>query len=316
MKPTGRRGGLILPALLLIGIVPVFGAGCATQADVMDMQMAFERRQAGEEDLQKRLRVIESYFKERSTTVQRGQADLIIKLDELAVDLQAAQGSLEENRHLLVGLSERMDDQTFRSRDLTGRLDVLDIRVFSLGKSVNALNKAVTAVQKSGSLPSDLELSYISIEKPAENTARAMEKRIVLPGRPTEPDQTTGVSPSEAYGLAYNDYLKGNYDLALLGFRNFLANYESTSLAPNAQYWIGESLYGKKKYVKAIEAFDKVVSDYPGSIKVSGALLKSGYAFAELGDKPQARLYLKKVLENYPLSNEGKLAKKKLAELT
>lgn len=289
-------------------------AGCATQADVMDLEISIEKSDAEQAEIQNRLKVVESYFKERSTTVQRGQADIVIKLDQVDVDLQTAQGKLEENSHALADLSLRLDDQTFHSKELTGRLDAIDGQMVALEKSVGDLEKAIQAIEKVVTVPPGLKSSGTPEAKPPKEGPPS-DQTIVLPGRPTEKDKAAGVSPSEAYGLAYNDYLKGNYDLALLGFQNFLTQFKGTSLAPNAQYWIGESFYGKKDYVKAIESFDRVVSDYPKSDKVPGAILKAGYAWIEIGDKGKARSYLKKVVENYPLSNEGKLAKNKLSEL-
>jgi tol-pal system protein YbgF len=294
----------------LLLFFPLIFSGCATQADVMDLQTEVEKSRAERAEIQNRLKVVESYFKERSTTVQRSQADIVIKLDQVATDLQTAQGKLEENSHLLADFSQRIDDQAFRSKDLAGRLDVLDGQIAALEKSVADLGKSGPATGKGGAGTPDQK----SAGAP-EGKAGSADQTVVLPGRPTEKDKATGMSPSEAYGLAYNDYLKGNYDLSLLGFQSFLTQFKATSLAPNAQYWIGESYYGKKEYLKAIDAFDKVVSDYPKSDKVPGALLKAGYACIEIGDKARGRTYLKKVVENYPLSNEGKLAKNKLAEL-
>jgi tol-pal system protein YbgF len=317
---VSREGGrppvrISLPgAAAALGAMVLAAAGCATQADMVDLQIAFEKNQAQQTEIQDRLKVVESYFKERSTTVQRGQADIVIKLDQVAVDLQTAQGKLEENSHLLADMSQRMDDQTFRSKELTGRLDALDGQMAAIEKSVSDLERSVQVIEKVVPIPPELKSAEAPGAKapPESGTPNAM---VILPGRPTEKDKATGMSPSEAYGLAYNDYLKGNYDLALAGFQNFLAQFKATSLAPNAQYWIGESYYGKKDYLKAIDAFDRVVTEYPKSDKVPGALLKAGYGWIEVGDKPKARSYLKKVVENYPLSNEGKLAKNKLADL-
>ncbi|HUK57442.1 MAG TPA: tol-pal system protein YbgF [Nitrospiria bacterium] len=297
-------------AVAVLGCLVLGVAGCATQADVVDLQTEMEKNRAERDEIQNRLRVVESYFKERSTTVQRSQADIVIKLDQVATDLQTAQGKLEENSHLLADLSQRMDDQTFHSKELTDRLDVLDGQIAALGKSVADLEKAAGG-PAAGAAPDQKPPGTGEAKPPAAPA----DQTIVLPGRPTERDKTTGMSPSEAYGLAYNDYLKGNYDLSLMGFQSFLTQFKTTSLAPNAQYWIGESFYGKKDYVKAIDAFDKVVADFPKSDKVPGALLKAGYASIELGDRVKAKTYLKKVVENYPLTNEGKLAKNKLAEL-
>ena len=299
----GRVGmGLIKTFVMAVLFLPVI-AGCATQADLVDVETSMEKGSSQLGEIQSRLTVVEDYFKERSTTVQRGQADLAIRLEQISADLQAAQGKLEETVHLLAELSRRADDQGFRGKELTERLDYLDTQVSSLGKSLG-VKTGKSSANKQG-------------EKLAGGTLSPSGQGVVLPGRVGGGSASaSGISPSEAYGLAYNDYLKGNYVLALMGFENFLVNFKTTSLAPNAQYWIGESLYGKKDYILAIVAFEKVIRDYPENNKVPGALLKAGYALIKIGDKAKARKYLKKVVEKYPLSNEGKLAKSKLADIT
>jgi len=143
--------------------------------------------------------------------------------------------------------------------------------------------------------------------KPAAITPRA-EPAHPLPGTPD-------ISPTSAYNLAYNDYLNGRYELAVSGFQRFLQDFPSTSLAPNAQYWLGESYYGLKDHVRAMQAFEKVVTDHPHSEKVATALFKIGLAASEMGNANKAREYLKRVLQDFKDSNEAKLAKGKLAEL-
>ncbi len=126
---------------------------------------------------------------------------------------------------------------------------------------------------------------------------------------------TPDISPTSAYNLAYNDYLNGRYDLAVTGFQRFLHDFPSTSLAPNAQYWLGESHYSLKDQARAMQAFEKVVTDHPQSEKVAAALYKLGLASADTGNASKAREYLKRVLQDFKDSNEAKLAKGKLAEL-
>jgi TolA-binding protein len=55
-----------------------------------------------------------------------------------------------------------------------------------------------------------------------------------------------------------------------------------------------------------------VRSKYPQSDKVPAALLKQGFAFAELGEKVNARLVLQEVVEKYPQSPEAARAKQRL----
>ena len=138
------------------------------------------------------------------------------------------------------------------------------------------------------------------------------------PGKQNRPEgleSSTVLTPTAAYNLAYNDYLKGNYDLAVAGFESFLQQFPATSLTAHAQYWIGESYYNKKEYRQALDAYKRVLDDPRKNDKIPAALLKSGSANLELGDPAKARSLFKRVIEEYPQSNEATLAKQKLADL-
>ncbi|MBL8037249.1 MAG: tol-pal system protein YbgF [Nitrospira sp.] len=125
----------------------------------------------------------------------------------------------------------------------------------------------------------------------------------------------SGITPTSAFNLAYNDYLSGKYELSVAGFQRFIKDFPGTSLTPNAQYWLGESYYNLKDYGRAIQTFDYLVAEYPGNEKMPAALYKLGLATAEAGDLARSRKNLKRVLEEFPTSDESKLAKHKLAEL-
>jgi len=101
----------------------------------------------------------------------------------------------------------------------------------------------------------------------------------------------------------------------LIGFQNYISQFPDTSLSPDAQYWIGQVYYTRKDYRKAIEAFALVVQKYPKSDAVARSLLQEGLAYLELGDKTQARAVFRRVVQDYPFSEESKLAKNRLAEL-
>ena len=119
----------------------------------------------------------------------------------------------------------------------------------------------------------------------------------------------------QTYQAAYRDYQRGNFDLAIDGFRDFLSSSANSDLADNAAYWIGESLFSQKKYREAIGQFDAVVNKYPKSDKVPGALLKKGYAYINVGEKAQGVVQLQYVLHEHPKSQEASLARQKLKQL-
>jgi tol-pal system protein YbgF len=265
--------------------------GCALNADLVDTQLDMDKIKEQQAETQKRLETIENYFKERAGSVQRGQADMVLKVDQLGVDLQVLQGKLEELNRLIAQLAIRLDDQTFKTAQTAGRLDALEARA-TAPQTINPPRQPAEGGGPEGPFP---------------------DKKTVIPGR--SPGQSGGVMPTEAYNLAYNDYIKGNYDLALVGFQNYIAQFPDTSLSPDAHYWIGQIHYTRKDYRKAIETFDLVVQKYPKSDVVAKSLLQEGLSYLELGDKTRSKTYLKRVVQDYPFSEESKLAKNRLAEL-
>jgi len=145
----------------------------------------------------------------------------------------------------------------------------------------------------------------------------SIEKR--LPVETSEATSTVPVAgypaPTEAYTLAYNDYLRGNYDLSILSFQNFLSQYPNATQAPQALYWTGQSYYNKAAYTDAISFFEQIENRFPQHDTAPNALLKTGLSLIKLGKTDKAKATLQKVIEKFPESSEAHLAKDKLADL-
>ncbi len=119
-------------------------------------------------------------------------------------------------------------------------------------------------------------------------------------------------APRELYSQAYADYARGNYDLAIQGFQEYLRTYPNTEFSDNGQYWIGECLYGKQKYAEAIEAWNVLFRDFPSSDKLPDARFKKGLALERLGRRSQALVEYRYVVDRYPNSEAGRKAREKL----
>ena len=118
--------------------------------------------------------------------------------------------------------------------------------------------------------------------------------------------------PRELYSQAYADFARGNYDLAVQGFEEYLRNYPDTDFSDNARYWIGECLYGKEQYEDAIGAWNELLRDFPSSDKVPDARVKKGMALERLGRRSQALLEYRYVLDRYPNAPAARIARQKL----
>jgi tol-pal system protein YbgF len=113
------------------------------------------------------------------------------------------------------------------------------------------------------------------------------------------------------YKTALSDYTKGDYDLAIAGFRTYLKDYPKSSMAANAQYWLGECYYSQKNYAKAVEEFDVVIREYADSPKVPSALFKQGDAYQQAGDAKQATASFCELISKHGKTREARLARER-----
>jgi len=201
------------------------------------------------------------------------------------------QQSNEQARNLL---KAQADIQT-QLQGLATQLEQLEARLEDTNERLNQLSQQIAAANQQ---------LHATRPEPSGNGAPA----------PT-PAAAAAADPEAQYRAAYNDYLRGSYDLAMAGFRQYIEAFPTTDLTDNAAYWIGECYYREKKYQDAIRQFDVVLTQYPSSDKTASALLRKGYAFLELGDKAKAIVQLQNVIRRFPRSDEANLAKQQLSNL-
>jgi tol-pal system protein YbgF len=95
----------------------------------------------------------------------------------------------------------------------------------------------------------------------------------------------------------------------------FAAQNKQSPLASNALYWVARCHALKGDRQQAISKFYDVVTKYPKGSKAPAALWEQGNLFIDMGDTPDARLALGKLIKDYPNSSEAGLARKRLTEL-
>jgi tol-pal system protein YbgF len=107
-------------------------------------------------------------------------------------------------------------------------------------------------------------------------------------------------SPKDEYDLAYGYVLRKDYALAETTFKNFLKKHPNDKLAPDANYWLGESLFQRQRYQDAADSYLVVVRNYDSSPKAPEALLRLGQSLAALGQKEMSCASLNEVSRKYP----------------
>jgi len=254
-------------------------AACVSTSDV-------EKLQSQISDLQEQLAQVKrtASSKEEVNNVNKTIADQTQTLLKSNATLVAKVDQIEDKIQNAQGATEQTN---YRLDRMTQQLTQTQHDVDGL-KSAAA--RAAAAPPSASPAPSGSEVTVQPVTAPSED-------------------------PMQTYQAAYRDYQRGNYDLAVAGFRDFAAKNPNSELSGNAAYWIGESLYSQKKYREAIQQFDSVVTKYPRSDKVAGALLKKGYSYIALGEKSQGIVQLQYVVHEHPTTPEAALARQKLKSL-
>jgi tol-pal system protein YbgF len=199
-----------------------------------------------------------------------------------------------------------------------GQLNTLITQIVD---SVNAIRQAqsrvaegsASAIGEVNGLGERLSATNTRIDKLSEQLADIKKLVENLPKLPTFTQITPG-NPDQLFAAAYGDYSRGNYDLAISEFRQYVETYPTSEMADNAQYWIGEALYAKKKFPEAISEFDKVIALFAKGDKVPAARFKKGMILNEMGQNDLATVEFQALIKLFPRSNEATLAKQQLGE--
>ena len=208
-------------------------------------------------------------------------------------DLDARTGNIErvvQNQSLLT-LSQRADQLQNEVSVLRGRVEVLE-------------NANDTLRKQQRDLYADLDKRLGAAQGAGPATGAPVSGQPAGPGA----DQT-------AYNQAFDILKAGKYPDAITAFSQFLQSYPQSSMADNAQYWLGESYYVTRDFQNAAAAFQTVLDRWPASRKAPDALLKLGYTQAELKHTAQARATLISVSTRFPGSDAANLAAARLLQL-
>ena len=270
--------------LILLALV-VAGASACAQPQQIEL---LEREQ-------RRMRNDNASIHNEVESMRSSLADTRANMQQLQREFSALKERIEETRYQVgrqLGQSSRDGDQ---------RVKDLEARVAKLTEGFKAQEGQLKARED--------ELREL------RKTIQQQPTGVSVPGEPTEISAAENDTLRRDYETAWRALEKKDYRVAISRFKEFLQKHPKSKLANNAQYWIGESHYALREFDQAILEFDAVRSKYPQGDKVAAALLKQGFAFAELGEKVNARLILQEVVEKYAQSPEAVQAKQKLRSL-
>lgn len=224
--------------------------------------------------------------------------DMLDLLESLKTEVSSLRGEIEVQTHTIEQLKQK---QRELYTDVDGRLQ----RVEKNGST----NSSILTTSESVEITSTVENTESSNEETSETSVIADS---------TDSDVAKKLDPAKAeaaYQKAFKLLKDSRYDQALVAFKSFLKDYPTNPFSDNAQYWLGETNYVMQKYELAINEYQALLSTYPDSKKVSHALLKIGYSYDALGNKPDAKKTLEDVKAQYPGTTAARLATERLRKI-
>lgn len=269
-------------------------------------------------DLEARLLRIERVLQNDSLITLSTQAD------QLRADVAALRGQVEEVRFDVEGDAQRQRDLYL---DLDQRLQALEQTqgqagfgppigggpnaAPSFGASPSVAPPTVTPPPVGGAGPFGGEAAGGNVGAAAPSTGLGAQAPAAFP----PPGPALSGTDQDNYNRAYEllDPRK-DYAGANRAFAEFLASFPTSPLAPNAQYWLAETFYVRDMFQEALPAFQKVIDDYPASLKEPDAMLKLGYVHDALGNTDAARATLQQVMQRYPNTTYARLASVRLSQ--
>jgi tol-pal system protein YbgF len=204
--------------------------------------------------------------------------------------------------------------------EVSNQLEALRSDVRSMHNDVDQLSKALESGHKQQrDMYADLDQRLKNLESRGGTVSSASAAPAAAAATGTAVPGTIPVDSGEdkaAYQAAFNLLKDGQYDRAIVAFQKFLVTYPESSLADNAQYWLGEAYYVNKAYPEAEAAFQRVVDKYPQSRKLGDALLKIGFCRYETKQFQSAREVLGQVVTRFPDTPAARLAQQRLDKMS
>lgn len=234
------------------------------------------------------------------------------KIDRMAAQLEELKTEL-----ILVQRQTQAMQDTFNKT--MGELNTL---IVQMGDNISAVRRAQSAISTNttdtsgqiSSMGERITATNSRMERLSEQFASLRKLIEDIPKMPTFTQLTPG-NAEQLFAAAYSDYSRGNFDLALSEFRQYVETFPSSELADNAQYWIAEILLAQKKTTEALAELEKVAQINAQGDKTSLALFKRASLLLELGRKEEAVAQYLVLVKDYAKTNEGTLATQQLQQI-
>jgi tol-pal system protein YbgF len=299
---AGAMGGALL------GPAPVG----AVAREIVELQESVNQVLTGQQALQTQI-----------TQNEAVQKTLIEQSLDSVNKLSGTMGNLQKNVEDLQATSgARLDSMSTQVQGVSDNLQELLARMGKLNQQLTDTQNAIQSIDAklASSAPPATAAPLGAPPSPGGDAALPSGPGAPLAAPSGLPAAASAAgAPPPSSDLLYSNGLRDlngkKYDLAGQEFQDYLHYYSGTDLASNAQFYLGEIAFAQQQYDRAVDAYGKVIDNFPKSFKLAPAHLKRGLALIQLGERAMGVRELRTVLRLYPGTDEERRARAKLHDL-
>ncbi len=304
---------------VLLGPAPVG----AVAREIVELQQSVNQLIQGQQAIQTQMtqsEAVEKTLIEQSLDSVNKLSGTMNSLQKSVQDLQANSGArLDSMSTQVQGVSDNLQESLARMGKLNQQLTDIQNSIQGIDSK---LSTGAAAPTPAASMPSGMPNGAPNAA-PYSGSANSSGGAPPVGGAGASPYVPSAASPAPAslpsadllYSNGLRDYSGRKYDLASQEFQDYLKYYSTTELASNAEFYLGQIAYAQEQYQPAIDAFSKVIDNYPKSFKLAPAHLIKGLALIASGQKAAGIRELRLVIHNYPGTDEERRARTKLHEM-
>ena len=211
-------------------------------------------------------------------------------------DSEIRGGALDEQIRKLQGMIEEAQHANRQNADQLAKLaKEIDFRLSALESRANSAAPATPAVGE------DAAPAPASAVKESEDAY--LDKRPADAGEAPAKTAENFATPRDAYNHAFKLLRQAKHVEAGKAFEGFIARYPDDALTGNAYYWLGETYYVQRDYLKAADNYRKGYKAQPAGPKAAENLFKLGVTLSSLEKNKEACVVFGQVLEKFASSS-------------
>ena len=312
-----RRSALLVLVLLL--------SGCVSKGQFLMQQERLRALEFKVQELQGTLSKSQEEDETARGSIRMDQADVKADLIDLRTEIQQLGGELSSTAHRKDSdAKERQaleQSLAFQMNHILEQMQAIEARMVQIedffglkAKTAPGTGKTWKAPATPASVPQPVASppapapADVQGETPAPTGT--VPQVVLSPPEPAPPPEP--LSAEESYNMAYHLFQSRKFEASRTAFEQFLDRHPESHLVDNARFWIGETYYQTADYERAVVVYQKVLGKNPKGSKAPDALLKTGFALAQMGENTAAAAALEKLVREYPQASQVKLAREKL----